>query len=331
MADALTQPDALKAALTDLAERDAHFVLCHSEESAAAANAKLKAAGKEETATFKGPVGRWQKRSASLDAVLRHNGPVGVIAASLGCMVVDMDSGGDAARQGVISLLRRPLAQVGTHRDGGSHLWYRSQHAAKIGNGKFLYGDIRGNDKGFIILWDAELVAAGLASSESLVNLNEADLARLLAKFPPNPSSGGATGGGRNNALNKGVFLATRNGEPIEPHVAAARAAGLPEPEIGATVASAAAAGKKGFGHKRPFSRRPRLLSKWAGSRATAEHARATIRVSHRWRLAGCRRRARRLAAGRDSENIHGEERQQRRDAAEIFRRDVPRSTARPG
>ena len=44
MADALTQPDALKAALTDLAERDAHFVLCHSEESAAAANAKSKAA-----------------------------------------------------------------------------------------------------------------------------------------------------------------------------------------------------------------------------------------------------------------------------------------------
>ena len=219
------QPDPRKAtlaarhrALADLHARGGHLVKCHSEASAAAANAKLKAAGKEETATFKGPVGRWKKHPASLGAAQRHNGPVGVIAATLGCVVVDMDSGGAAARQEVISLLRRPLAQVDTHRDGGSHLWYRSQHAAKIGNGKFLFGDIRGNDKGYAILWDAELVAAGLASSESLVNLNEADLARLLAKFPPNPSSGGGAPGGRNIALNKGVFLATCNGEPIEPH-----------------------------------------------------------------------------------------------------------------
>ena len=244
------QPDPRKAtlaarhrALADLHARGGHLVKCHSEASAAAANAKLKAAGKEETATFKGPVGRWKKHPASLGAAQRHNGPVGVIAATLGCVVVDMDSGGAAARQEVISLLRRPLAQVDTHRDGGSHLWYRSQHAAKIGNGKFLFGDIRGNDKGYAILWDAELVAAGLASSESLVNLNEADLARLLAKFPPNPSSGGGAPGGRNIALNKGVFLATCNGEPIEPHVAAARKAGLSEPEIAATVASAQKAG----------------------------------------------------------------------------------------
>ena len=154
--------DALKAAFTDLAARGAHFVLCHTEESAAAANAKLKAAGQGGNGRVSR--GLWadgRSAPASLGAVLRHNGPVGVIAASLGCVVVDLDSGGDAAREEVISLVaRRRVAQVRTHRDGGSHLWYRSQHAAKIGNGKFLYGDIRGNDKGYIILWDAELVAA---------------------------------------------------------------------------------------------------------------------------------------------------------------------------
>ena len=251
MVDGLpTQPDTRKAALTDLAERGAHFVLCHSEKSAAAANAKLKAAGKEEKATFKGPLGRWQKRPATLDAVLRHEGPVGVIAASLGCVVVDMDSGGDAARKEIISLLHRPLAQVPTHRDGGSHLWYKSRDAAKIGNGKFLYGDIRGNDKGFIILWDAGLVAAGLASSESLVNLNEADLARL----PPLLS---VVEGGRNDALNKEVFKATLKGEPIEPHVNAAREAGLGEPEIAATVASSTAGGERVRGTEVPNPRSP--------------------------------------------------------------------------
>ena len=248
----LTQPDARKAALAtlaarhralaDLHARGGHLVKCHSEASAAAANAKLKAAGKEEKAAFKGPLGRWKKHPASLGAAQRHNGPVGVIPASLGCVGVDIDRGGDEARQEVISLLRRRLlAQVDTHRDGGCHLWYRSQHAAKIGNGKFLYGDIRGNNKGYLILWNAELVAAGLASTAPVDDLNEADLARL----PPKVDGGGGVGG-RNDALNKGVFLATRNGEPIEPHVTAARAAGLPEPEIGATVASATAAGKKG-------------------------------------------------------------------------------------
>ena len=66
------------------------------------------------------------------------------------------------------------------------------------------------------------------------------DLDRL-----PSKRDGGAVGE-RNNALNRGVFLATRNGAPIERHVADARAAGLPARETAATVASATAAGKKG-------------------------------------------------------------------------------------
>ena len=234
----LIQPDTRKAALTALAEGGAHFIRCHSEESAA----KARALGNEKV-TFKGPLGRWQKRSASLDAVLRHNGPVGVIPASLGCVVVDIDRGGDEARQEVISLLGRPAAVVPTQRANGYHIWYRSRDAAKIGNRAFLHGDIRGNYKGFAILWGAELVAAGLASSESLVNLNEADLAQL----PPLLSmvDGGAVGV-RNETLNKKVYQATRNGASIEPHVAAAREAGLLEPEIAATVASATAAGERG-------------------------------------------------------------------------------------
>ena len=237
MPGAMTQSDTRKAALATLAERDAHFVLCHSEESAAKAN---KARGNEK-AKFKGPLGRWQKRSASLDAVLRHNGPVGVIAASLGCVVVDIDRGGDEARQEVISLLGRPAAVVPTQRDGGFHLWYKSRDAANIGNGSgWRNGDIRGNDSGFAILWGAELVAEGLASSELVADLMAVDLARL----PPKRNGGGV--GGRNDALNQGVFLATRNGAPIERHVAAARAAGLPEPEIAATVISSTTAGKKG-------------------------------------------------------------------------------------
>ena len=66
----------------------------------------------------------------------------------------------------------------------------------------------------------------GLACKAPVADLMRVDLARLPSK------RNGAEVGARNDALNKGVFLATRNGEPIEPHVAAARAAGLQEPEI---------------------------------------------------------------------------------------------------
>ena len=99
-------------------------------------------------------------------------------------------------------------------------------------------GDIRGCN-GYAILWAPDLVAEGLACAAPVADLMAVDLARL-----PSKRNGGVVGE-RNNTLNQGVYLATCNGSPIEPHVAAARAAGLPDPEIAATVASATAAGKR--------------------------------------------------------------------------------------
>ena len=224
----LTQPDTRKAALAALAERGAHFV-----------RMKLLSNGDKTIAESAG----YTERSATLKQVQLHNRAkqlVAVVPASLGCVVVDIDRGGDEARQAVISLLGRPVAEVPTRRANGWHLWYRSRDAAKIGNGPgWLNGDIRGA-KGQAILWAPELVTEGLASAAPVADLMEVDLARL----PPKPN--GATVGGRNDGLNRGVFLAARNDSPIEPHVAAAREAGLPEREIAATVASAKAAGKKG-------------------------------------------------------------------------------------
>ena len=253
-------------ALATLAEAGAHLVLCGANK-----RPKVKA---------------WEKNPAPLDAVLRHKGLVGVIPASLGCVVVDIDRGGDEARQAVISLLGRPFAEVPTRRAGGFHLWFKCRDAAKIGNGPgWLNGDIRGA-RGQAILWAPELVTEGLASVAPVADLTEVDLARL----PPKPN--GATVGERNNALNRGVFLATRNGEPIEPHVAAARAAGLPEPEIGTTVASATAGGKQsGTRTVVTYARAPRGLAfcldhLGIGLRLNTRAKRYEYRIGGKWQVA---------------------------------------------
>lgn len=230
----------MASALATLAEAGAHFVLCGE-------NKRPKAEA-------------WQKTPAPLDVAERHiaRGLVGAVPASLGCVVVDVDEGGDAARDAMVALLGAPLAVVPTRRDGGWHLWYRSRDAAEIGNAKWrdgaMRGDVRGA-KGYAILWHPDLVAEGLADTTRLVaNLVASEIAAL-------PAAGGAVGE-RNDTLNRGVFLATRNGAPIEPVVEAAREAGLPEGEIAATVASAATAGKRaGAREMVPNARSPEGLA----------------------------------------------------------------------
>ena len=218
MPGAMTQPDARKAALATLAEAGAHFVLCW-------ANKRPKTTA-------------WQKTRPPLDAVLRHTGPVGVVPSTIGGVVVDVDEGGAAAADAVISQLGLPLAKVPTRRAGGWHIWFRCREADEIGNRTWQGGDIRGA-RGYAILWHPESVAKGLACTAPVADLMAADLDRL----PPKRRC--AAEGKRNNSLNMSAFLATRNGLPIEKHVEAAREAGLPEPEIAATVESAVSAGKR--------------------------------------------------------------------------------------
>ena len=163
MADgSLPRPDTRKAALTALAELGAHFVLCGTKDGPKAA-----------------PSG-WQTNRPSLQAVLRHKGLIGVIPASLKCVVVDVDRGGEQSADAVIAELGSPVVKAPSSRDGGWHIWYGSREADSIGNGEWRDGEIRGNAKGQAILWHPELVAEGLADrAHSLIDLIAVDLNRL--------------------------------------------------------------------------------------------------------------------------------------------------------
>ena len=136
------------SALEALHTRGAHFVLCRGDKRPLAVG--------------------WQKTRPGFAAVEKHaeaGGLVGVIPASLGCLVVDVDEGGDRGLASVIGALgAEPVATVGT-RGGGFHLWYPAP-AGEIGNRKWglsnAAGDIRGS-RGFVVCWDPAEIVAGLS------------------------------------------------------------------------------------------------------------------------------------------------------------------------
>ena len=135
------------SALGALHTRGAHFVLCRGDKRPLSAG--------------------WQKKRPGFEAVKRHaeaGGLVGVIPASLGCVVVDVDEGGAAGVEALRGVLGEPIVTVGT-RGGGFHLWYPAP-AGEIGNRKWglpnAAGDIRGS-RGFVVCWDPAEIVAGLS------------------------------------------------------------------------------------------------------------------------------------------------------------------------
>ena len=73
----------------------------------------------------------WHKTPPDFEAVRYHiakGGLVGVIPASLGAVVIDVDEGGPGGVQSVIQTLKpaEPITTLKTQREGGAHIWYRA-------------------------------------------------------------------------------------------------------------------------------------------------------------------------------------------------------------
>ena len=196
----------------------------------------------------------WQQKRPDFAAVEEHaarGGSVGVVPASLGCVVVDIDEGGAAGVEALRGVLGDPIATTRT-RSGGYHVWYRAEGGGEVRNRKWALdapscgGDIRGSN-GFVVLWDPAAVVDGLAA-----NLAAAPAPNLDAL--PRPTANGDRGpgavraakpGARNDTLNREAFLAAKRGELDEGELTeAALDAGLPEREVAATLESAERAGR---------------------------------------------------------------------------------------
>ena len=227
MLDPAQAPDAL----AQLAEAGAHFVLCRT--TGDIDNRKRAKA----TA--------YQKNRPPLAAAQRHrdNGYlVGVIPASIGCVVIDIDRGGTEATDAVVELLGQPVARHPTRRPGGEHLWFRSREAETVRNGMWLHGDIRGAHGGYAILWAPDRLAEGLSAVRPCADLIAADLARLPTRGGGNVVQLGLPAEGeRNNTLFKEVISAAEKGDEAGVKRAKERAvaAGLGAREVEGTAASA--------------------------------------------------------------------------------------------
>ena len=218
-------------AIAELDERGAHFVLCRYDKRAIA---------KE-----------WQKSAPDLRCVEAHvadGGLVGVIPASLGCVVIDVDDGGADGVERVISVLGKPIAVLPTRRADGFHVWYRAP-CGTVRNRKWglkgAVGDVRGSN-GYAILWDSD----GLA--DAYTRFYDAAEPVSLDRLPSparNRQRGpaavkGATNGERNDVLNRQAFRAAQDGSlDKEAFREAGVETGLPRAEVDVTLSSAVRAG----------------------------------------------------------------------------------------
>ena len=220
------------AALRTLKDRGAHFVLA---------------------ATDKRPLGaRWQKTAPAFASVEHHvadGGLVGVIPASIGAVVIDVDDGGPEGVAAVTEALKPcvPIAISATRRVGGAHVWYRSPPNG-TGNRKWhlgtAMGDIRGS-AGFVILWDAPQVAEGFTRHVADSQVPDLDrLPRVASSARGAGAVRAAPRGARNETLNREAFEAARAGNFNRAAFrAAGLQAGLPAPEVDRTLTSAERAG----------------------------------------------------------------------------------------
>ena len=202
------------------------------------------------------------KTPASFETVWLHardGGAVGVVPASLGCAVLDVDRGGQDACQALEQALGEPLAVLPSKTEGRFHFWLRVSDAGTGRNALWELGSGGGEihaAMGSITLWSdpAPLIEALEAGRGQAVTM----AAVLGATRPPGKKSGKkskarllsvveAPVGQRNEALNRMSYLAGVRG--ANPEVAKvellkdAIEAGLPEDEALTTIDSGLTAG----------------------------------------------------------------------------------------
>ena len=148
-----------------------------------------------------------------LDRVLRQCAKgdlAGIFPASVGngCVVFDVDHGGQEAVDELVRVLGQPLVVVPSGTPGRFHVWYLCDDAREIGNGDWSLdgaapknGELRST--GNLVLWHPEKVSGALANGAKPgdaipARLNPAQVERVLVATPrPRKGNGAAPMNGR--------------------------------------------------------------------------------------------------------------------------------------
>ena len=146
-------------------------------------------------------IGKWRKvRHPEEDCVLhtQNGNRVGIIPASLGAVVVDVDKGLDDSKarlQAVVDRIGIPAFLHQSSKTGNYHLWYRWEgvecrnHSWKIMDGDTVQasGELRGTN-GYVVMWNPVKVLDKL----SALQISEpVDLTLLLEHTPELPPTHG--------------------------------------------------------------------------------------------------------------------------------------------
>lgn len=199
-------------------------------------------------------------------------GMIGIIPASAGMIVIDVDAGDPTAV--IRAIGAEPVLDLRTRREGGHHLYYRCDDSANVRNGSWqidgAHGDIRGG-KGYVVLHSANAIDALCAAMEGdhgHASITRAEINRLVKPHPqPEPAPRGAgrpqSGltrvrearvGERNNVLNAAVYADASAGKWSDAlgyqYAAAAAEIGLEREEIEQTINSASRAGTEEWRRK---------------------------------------------------------------------------------
>jgi len=206
--------------LKDLSALGAHYLRCRADKS---------------------PIDRWTNPCA-LDKVLAHankGGLIGIIPASVGGCVVDLDEG----ERKPLDELFRDYGYEAVQTRKGWHYW-TLYDGEPLANAKWAYqgasGDLR-HGRGYVVLWDAKAVLWLFDNDYPAEPVPKAVISKLL----PAKQVDMWAQGNRNNTLNAEVFKAVKSGKPLQPIIDKAREVGLDDKAIQATVASASKAGTK--------------------------------------------------------------------------------------
>ena len=158
----------------------------------------------------------------------KHGGLTGIVPSASKLAVIDIDRGGDDAKQAVIRILGKPLLALPSNQPGRWHLYYNCPDAADLRKYQWTIGDNGGGDiivgKNAVVLWHPGEVLdmlsdppTGSPAHVSLDVLPRAGKREKMAK------------GNRNNALNARAYSAGQQGNVIDLEAAKldATAAGL--------------------------------------------------------------------------------------------------------
>ena len=152
------------------------------------------------------PVAGWKEKRPDWEAVASRidgGGRVGLIPASVGLIVVDVDTdhqwGAAQLADYVRERIGAPICAVGT-RSGGLHMYYRAPEGAEIGNITWRVDGVGGGEirhaAGFVRLYEPDAVAAAL---ENLADYAPVEVTGWPFSGESAGCSGGSASAGREN------------------------------------------------------------------------------------------------------------------------------------